>query len=434
MATVSLPTAPAGRELEDFFAALLQSTGHYVEKNIEERNILELDIVATKYAGDGPSTRLFEVKGTPARLEDLFKLIGRMRYLGIAEGAFITTESARDREPTWFERVGAICNVKCVGVADLAESAQTFEAHGFGLADDLEHAIWRYSFWMERSFLRTVRAMRPSVEAARTAVDYYMLVNSESFLTPEPLDRVSALYASHQEHPKLTAELAEEMAGGWEEGQALLRQALLTGRHPAIHAALYFEHRGRLAILKSAVDYLLARDRTEPSDPHEFHVDFGPVDLPQTFLAGLEWLGRQPEYWLYPVFWQNYLWGWGGLLPDSHRDSTLDDICSVTGLPRDRAADALKAFDILFPIEGGWHHHYGNAEYAFVKMTPGPFQGLGAFHQLTKAKATDYREFVPEGQYTASDLARAHNSAVDLLTAESEFTKGTRAASISLGP
>jgi hypothetical protein len=420
MATASLPTAPAGRELEDFFAALLQSTGHYVEKNIEERSILELDIVATRYDGGRPSLRLFEVKGTAARLEDLFKLVGRMRYLGITEGAFITTEPPRDREPTWFRRVGEKCDVKCVQVEDLNDAARIFESHGYGLAGDLEHAIWRYSFWIERSFLRTVRAMRPSVEAARIAVDYYMLVNSETFLTPDPLDRVSALYSAYQDHPKLTADVAEEMAGGLEEGQALMQQALHTGRQPAIHAVLYFEHRGRLAILKSAVDYLLAGGGIRVLSPKEIELDFRLAGLPRTFLRGLEWLEQQVDYWLFPVFWQNYLWGWGGLLPDEHYDATLADIARASGLSAEHAAPALEAYDKLFPIEGGWHHHYSNADYQFVKMTPAPFQGLGAFHQLTRAGTSDYRAFLPSGQYTASDFARAHNSAVNLLAAESE--------------
>lgn len=425
LATAILPETPAGRELEDFFAALLQSTSHYVEKNIEERNILELDIVATDYRDGRARSRLFEVKGASARLEDVFKLIGRMRYLGVDNGAFITTEHPRDRETEWFKAVCERCDVKFVMVPDLAAAPEGFEAEGFGLAEPLTHAIWRYSFWLERSFVRTVRDMRPTVMAARAANDYYMLVNSGVFLTPDPVDKVAKLYAAYQEHPRLTEELAEEMAGSWEDGQALLRQALYTGRHPALHATLYFEHRGRLSILKAATDYLLEGGGVDTSDPNNLRVDFRLVDLPQTFLGGLEWLGQQKEYWLYPVFWQNYLWGWGGLLPDQHRDEVLGDVATASGLTLEEAEPALEVLDRLFPVAGEWHHHFPNADYRFVKLTPAPFQGLGAFHQLRRAGVDAYQNYVPTGRFTSSDFANRHNAAVNLLAAESALLGGS---------
>jgi hypothetical protein len=422
VATIVLPATPSGHELEDFFAALLQSTRHYVETNIEERNILELDIVATDYPQGQPRRRLFEVKGTSARLADVFTLIGRMRYLDVAHGAFITTEEPRDRDAAWFERVCQRCGVEFLMVPDLTEASTLFESHGFGLATPLEHAIWRYSYWIERSFVRTIRAMRPTVMTARAAHEYYMLVNSEVFLTPDPVDKVAALYAAYQSHPRLTHELADEMAGGWDAGQAMLQQALFRGRHPALQATMYFEHRGRLAILKAATDYLLAGGAVDTSTPGTIRIDFRIADLPQTFASGLDWLGRQPKYWLFPLFWHNYLWGWGGVLPDEHREGVLSEIGAASGLAGDEIDAALNAFDELFPTEAGWHHHFSNADYQFVKLMPAPLQGLGAFHQLRWSGAEDYHNYVTTGQYTASDLARRHNTAVSLLEAESALT------------
>lgn len=413
---VELPATPAGRELEDFFAALLQSTHHYVETNIEEPNILELDVVATDYRGRAARTRAFEVKGTAPRLEDIFKLLGRMHYLGLEEGAFVTTEAPRgEREETWFHGVCERGNIAFVSVPDLASAPAVFDAAGFGRANPLSHAIWRYSFWMERTLLKIIRDMRPTVLAARAANDYYMLVNSGVFLTTNAVDRVSKLYAAYQDHPHLTAELAEEMAGDWDAGQRLLRQALLTGRHPALHATMYFEHRGRLAILKAAADYLLDGGPVDASNPAEIRVDVRLADLPQTFLRGLHWLEGQPKYWLYPLFWQNFLWGWGGLIPDAHRERVIADCAVASGLEPGEAGVALEALDRLFPIATQWHHHFSNADYQFVILTPAPFQGLGAFHQLRRADHEDYRTYVSTGQYTAADFARRHNAAVSLL-------------------
>ncbi|MFF5939018.1 hypothetical protein [Streptomyces sp. NPDC012508] len=53
---VTLPEIPkAGEDLEDYIAALFQASGHFVEKQIIERDpadILELDIFATYYGPD----------------------------------------------------------------------------------------------------------------------------------------------------------------------------------------------------------------------------------------------------------------------------------------------------------------------------------------------------------------------------------------------
>lgn len=82
---VTLPESPKGEELEDYIAALFQASGHFVEKQIIERDpadILELDIFATDYGPDEVVRRLVEVKGGKWGFTDLFKVVGWMEYLG----------------------------------------------------------------------------------------------------------------------------------------------------------------------------------------------------------------------------------------------------------------------------------------------------------------------------------------------------------------
>lgn len=410
----SLPDVPKGRELEDFFAALLQATGHYVEKNLESPS-LELDIVATDYRDKIPRSRLIEIKGKDARFGDLFKLIGHMTYLGIGEGAFITTEAPRDRDLETLRQVAGRCGTQFILVDDFAHAAQIFQDQGYGLVDPLAHAIWRFSFWIERRYVETIRALRPTVLAARVANDHFMLVNSGVFFTRDAVDRVARLYSAYQDHPHLAAELAEELAGGTEKGALLLSRALVKSEQPALHAALYFEHRARLSIMKAACDYLLSNDRHGVVRDGHILLDFRLADLPQSFLSGLQWLERQPKFWLFPIFWQNFLWGWGGLLPDEHRAKVLEDVAALSGLEVEEAEIAMQAFDEVFPIDGGWHHHFPTADYQFVKLTPAAFQGLGAFHQLQRSGLQTYREYVTTGRYTASDFAQRNNAAVALL-------------------
>ena len=69
MSSITIPDVPAsGADLEDYVAALFQSAGFFVEKNIVERTdpgspVLELDGVATSYAETPAQAVLIEAKG-----------------------------------------------------------------------------------------------------------------------------------------------------------------------------------------------------------------------------------------------------------------------------------------------------------------------------------------------------------------------------------
>lgn len=417
-----LPDQPSGHELEEFFAALLQGTGHYVEKNIEDPNILELDIVATSHRGGRSVSRVFEVKGTEPRLGDIFKLLGRMTYLSMPNGAFVCTVSPRDRERAWFDGVCNGTGIKFIVCDSLAEARSVFKDAGFGETDDLTHAVWRFSYWLERRFVDVLRALArtdspPPSSAA--ALEYYRLVNSGVFLTRDTLERVRKLYAAYQEHPRLTADLAEEMAvagGGTEgSGQDYLRSHLYTGSHVELDATMYLEHRGRLAILQAATDYLREGGAVRDLEGDTMVIDLGITALPRTFLQGMTWLQSQPSYSLFPVYWQNLLWGWGGLIPHQHRSTVEREISEVVGLEPSAATIAQQAMDQLFPISKGWFRSLDNAAYRFVTLTPWPMQGIGAFHQMARAGHTEHRSYVPDGQYTATDFVRRQNAAVQLL-------------------
>lgn len=99
----SLPEAPAGRELEDFIAAALQTGRYFVEKGVTEqegdRQILELDVIATTYERRRPVPVIFEVKGGENwSRRDLFTLLGWMRYLDVQKGVFVVTRASGEAE------------------------------------------------------------------------------------------------------------------------------------------------------------------------------------------------------------------------------------------------------------------------------------------------------------------------------------------------
>ena len=131
-------------------------------------------------------------------------------------------------------------------------------------------------------------------EMARVAIDYYNLINSGVFLTPDPTDKVRKVYAAYPGHPGLAGELAAELAE--HTGGEPMNEALRMGVHPELHAALYLEHRARVTLLKSAVDYLQAGGPVRSAEAGRIHhgrpPDHGPTPV---VLAGSLVAGRSVE-------------------------------------------------------------------------------------------------------------------------------------------
>lgn len=74
---------------------------------------------------------------------------------------------------------------------------------------------------------------------------------------------------------------------------------------------------------EAATDYLIEGGPVR-GEGKELTIDFGILSLPDSFVQGLQWLGEQPQYALYPLFWQKLMWGWGGILPDERRGQVLE--------------------------------------------------------------------------------------------------------------
>ena len=99
--TIEIPDIPSQPlELEDCAAALFQASGHFVERNVVEKDtteILEMDAVATSYEGDKPTSVIAEAKSGDWGYADLFKIYGWMHYLGIPRGALFVTKMSQGK-------------------------------------------------------------------------------------------------------------------------------------------------------------------------------------------------------------------------------------------------------------------------------------------------------------------------------------------------
>ena len=94
------PSIPKGKDYEDYIAAILASDGYYLERNIhcwiDKEELLELDIVSTKFSRTTVNRELIEIKsGDNWGYSDIFKVFGWMKYLGYKKGSFIVRKKAK---------------------------------------------------------------------------------------------------------------------------------------------------------------------------------------------------------------------------------------------------------------------------------------------------------------------------------------------------
>lgn len=430
MATVQLSNVPAaGVDLEHFVAALFQAAGHFVEKNVTERDpsdVLELDLVATDYSSGTPVSILCEAKGGDWGWTDLFKVTGWMRYLQLHRGAFFVTNAA-DKDIEKVATKLAALNISLVHFGDFSDSVERFQATGLGVipTDDII-GIWRHSYAIEMKLTKFVRKAlkdNPSAQGPSQIIEYHRLINDGIFFTATVVGRLHALYDAYKEHPKIALASAIELGGGAYDAHtqstdnALLGEAIRDGKHPLIQACMYVEHRGRLAILKAAVDFLCEYPDGEPP------LDSGAVDwtqllyyaLPASFREGVAWLKQQPTYHRYALFWQQFLWGWGGFFLDDREAKEYAWMSAYSGIPVAEIPTALEAFDRFFPA-GGWFVTPGWTNARRVKMVPTYFHGLGAHHRRqTYELSSAFAELDASERYTDVDLTRWNNAAVGFL-------------------
>lgn len=429
-----VPQTP--RELEEYVAALFQASGYYVEKSVVERDhpeeVLELDVVATRYEDRFPVDRIIEAKSGNWGYPDLFKVAGWMKYLGIEEGGFFIREVPENKKlPKTASRADAI-GIQLVLLDDFEAAERTFREAGFGEPiDALTVDLWRASFWIERKLLDVLQEAAGEdehVEGPRAAKSYHHLVNSSIFFEDDVRSRLRELYRAYQAHPKLTLGAAEELRSGefspdtGSRGNELFRKAYLYGEYPVLQGCLYTEHRARLAILKCAIDYLCL-DEAEALPEGDGLVNTDSLFralLPDSVLGGMERMQDHENFQRYALFWQVFLWLFGGFYLTDREEEEFEWLSEHTGVPVREIPTALGVFDALFPMTAGsWLTSPGKTRCQLVKLVPVPFRGLGAYLRKRRYGVESYSD-LGYSDFTGQDLARWHNCMVKLLAGEVE--------------
>lgn len=435
MKTATLPDLPTGKEFEEFLAAFLQNS-FYVERNIvdrQEEEVLELDIIGSSYEKDKiPSTSLYEVKSGAWGFVEIFKIRGWLDYLNLDSGCLLVLQERAPLE--FYKKIASSLNVSIITIPDIDNTGESLKEliQPEGI-DKVDIGSWRFSYWTERQLLRLLTVKKKSVgnkECYKALDRYFQLINNRTFFTQNIVERAYKLYDSFREYPHISAKMGHELHGA-EFGneydsipKALYSEAYYDCVLNDLAISTFIEHRARLAVLRSAIDYTIYKN-TGSDQNRKLTFQFGTREveyslldlLPQSFKSGLAEISEHEYFHRYPIFWQWFLWIFGGFVLMDYQTEDYTLMSEKTGIPVTEIPRAINAYEILFPRSDGWFIEPPHSNVRMLKLFPTPFMGVGSnYRRLRYAASSKWEELKLTGLHTLDDLIKWNNVVVELLT------------------
>lgn len=426
MNRIKLPDLPREKEFEEYISAFLQSSRFYIERNIIERDIeevLELDIIATYHNLTSIDSMLIEVKSGKWGFPDLFKLRGWMDYLGLKRAVFIAKEARGNIE--FFRDKSSQLDIDLISIPDLTESKRKLSAiTGAKNIEDVDINAWRFSYWLERNLLDRLNAFHKSDQdknCFKSIKDYFFIFNSKIFFINDAKKRILELYDAYQKNQRLSARSANELAGNSFHEDVLripyniYKDTFYNCEYNIIQISTYVEYKARLALLKNAIEYILTQECEKTIEEERSWKDVY-SRFPESFKNGLSKIENDEFLFMYPIFWQWFLWIFGGFILKDYPQDEYELISKKTGIPIDEIPKALKCFDLLFPINGNWFKESDDPNIKYLKLFSIPFMGIGAnYRRWIYTKNCDFDELKLSGSKTKQSLLKWNELLIYLL-------------------
>jgi len=404
-----------GKQFEDHIAAFFHCYGCYVEKNIHFREggdeFLEIDLMITDYLpNSAPRIFIAEAKSRTWGFHDIFKIRGWMDFIDTeTHGGFLIVNNSRDRDVDSInKRIYPILNIRVIEKTKLNNALQE-EFKRESCCNKLDFDFWRYSHSLERKLLKRLNTLKKSTHNSRCyplLEHYYQRIHDDVFFTDNVIDRLLKLYGAFELNPHISAKCGNEYLNrnpsAFDDDIVRLPEEIYKKTYYAceftpIQISTFIEHKARLMILKSAVDYLLygrygllkkIESRKLSVDMEGFKLDFDTWELvPLSFRKALKKISDDEYLHRYPIFWQWFLWLFGGFIIESAKDLEFELLSKKTGIPIDKIPRALEVYELLFPLKrgGSWFLKvpgYGSGNISLLKFFSVPFMGLGTLYRL----------------------------------------------------
>lgn len=435
---IKLPELLEGREFEEYLAAYFQETGNYLEKHIIERHsdgeVLEIDLALTDYDKNPLEMKLVEAKSGKCKFTDVFKIRGWMYYLNFNKGIFISQIKSNNFD---FQReIAKKIDVDVVQIGDLSNTSEALKDINGGTDFDEEDIhVWRYTYWIERALLNRLDVWRKSVkekECYQQMYNYHFKTHDDVFFTKNIIQRLSGLYDTFYKTPRLTAHVANELDNKSFKGKhfeippKIFRDYFWYCKYTPLQISTYIEYNTRLSIFKNAVDYKLLKDSGD-TDLTENGIVISKLlgiqfesslldNLPTYFVKNLNSISEDEYFNHYPIFWQVFLWLFGGFILNDYKEQDYELLSKKSGIPIDEIPNAFESYNKIFPNKNGWFWDLKNSNIMIMKMFPMPFSGIGAHYRKVKyTEKSNFEDLDLTGHHTLKDLSKWNNLAYNVL-------------------
>lgn len=432
--SISLPDLPTDKEFEEYVAAFLQSAGYFIERSMIDRSeeeILELDIIQTEYSNNShPIENLIEVKSGGWGFSDIFKIVGWGNYLKLDNISLVVCKDKPTQD--FYEKKAKDIGVEIIFHPNNNKNLDHSKLLTQHSIDPIDVAVWRFSYWLERSILQRLKNKKKSqsqFKSYKALDEYYHTVNSAIFFSKNIFNRIEKLYDTFKTYPNISAKLGNELVGNNFDDEHdqipanIFKKTYYNKEFTDLNISTFVEHRARLAILKSAVDFTLFEkhgfsERVKSEVEFMGHKFSLKSLLPDSFLVGLDHIKNDKYFHLYPIFWQQFLWLFGGFILEDYIDSEYKLLSIKSGIPVSEIDNAFSSYGKIFPLSGGWFiNGSANSKIKIMKLSSVPFMGIGAnYRRLIYAENAKFENLNLTGSYTRSDLISWNNQVIEILS------------------
>lgn len=378
-------------------------------------------MVGSPVGGRPDTERLFEAKKDPDIFPSIFKLYGQRMYLGLPSACLVSarpipTQQAGVLNKTAGQMSVGLCHLG-LGAGDLDVAAPVHS----GL-DEKERQRVTVAGWYaniarriaQDSFVRMTSAHK-SDEPYSSARHYYVEVQNTVFMRGA-LERVEHLYDAYRTSPSLTGTFATNLANA--EGvteRSVWDDIDNTCERLWLQYVEALEHSARLAIMKNALQYIIASGK---GTVDTITISFGDASaevprhlLPDRFVETLAALFACPWGARVPYCLQLFIEGLGGMISlTDPRDAEF--LARASGIPVAEISEALNFYDRMFGREGWSWFFDTKGELRRLQLVPAFMRAMGAFQRQALFGLKDYSDEFPEMGWL---LGRWHNVGYTIL-------------------
>lgn len=426
--TLQLPQIPKDCYYEDYVAAILNAGGYYLDRSVHRTedglDLLELDVVATKFEPDHYENTIIEVKSGGWGIKDLFKVNGWLNFLSHNKAAFIYQIAPEDKDEATMQAIAKNLKIDLLSNPLLADGkiddTAILKAFGIDLTNVPKHAVraLRYAYDIERVMLDYIHVFsreNGNYQTPGRVYQYFRKLIDESFFIKDPLSRLRFLTDLSTDHRNIACILEKELKGKGvlSADKCVFFDNLFEIENPAnmecrpVDVALYVQLLNRLLTLKGITEYILTPQTPATTKFDEFVKKLSYDSQNTNVIQAIEALKKRPFYYLYPYFFQIFFFVYGGFFMMSRKDEEYRVLSEITGVPVNEIDSALSFWDILFPVSSSWMKTMNHQGLYYMQFVPAPLRGLGVNYRR-HLYAPDYTEDSDELFNNLKSLVSVH--------------------------